>query len=105
MIFIVISRWMLISGCGLPLIFVSAYVYILCLWTKKIFESYFRDQASRMQYWKEVNVWSSTVYSCDFHEGRQHFITTLLMFSLGYPDLPPYWRASSRKKEGLGNKL
>ena len=26
----------------------------------------FADQASRMQNWKEVNVWSSTVYSCDF---------------------------------------
>ena len=36
----------------------------------------FADQTtSRMQNWKEVNVWSSTVYSCDFHEGRQHFIT------------------------------
>ena len=33
--------------------------------------------------WKEVNVWSSTVYSCDFHEGRQHFIT-LLMFVLNF---------------------
>ena len=42
----------------------------------------FADQTtSRMQNWKEVNVWSSTVYSCDFHEGRQHFIT-LLMFVL-----------------------
>ena len=32
-----------------------------------------------------VNVWSSTVYSCDFHEGegRQHFIT-LLMFVLNF---------------------
>ena len=30
----------------------------------------------------EVNVWSSTVYSCDFHEGR-HFIT-LLMFVLNF---------------------
>ena len=30
----------------------------------------FADQTtSRMQNWKEVNVWSSTVYSCDFHEG------------------------------------
>ena len=38
---------------------------------------------SRMQNWKEVNVWSSTVYSCDFHEGRQHFIT-LLMFVLNF---------------------
>ena len=28
-----------------------------------------------MQNWKEVNIWSSTVYSCDdFHEGRQHNI-------------------------------
>ena len=36
-----------------------------------------------MQNWKEVNVWSSTVYSCDFHEGRQHFIT-LLMFVLNF---------------------
>ena len=36
-----------------------------------------------MQSWKEVNVWSSTVYSCDFHEGRQHFIT-LLMFVLNF---------------------
>ena len=35
----------------------------------------FADQTSRMQNWKEVNVWSSTVYSCDFHEGRHHFIT------------------------------
>ena len=42
----------------------------------------FADQASRMQNWKEVNVWSS-VYSCDFHEGRQHFIT-LLMFVLNF---------------------
>ena len=32
----------------------------------------FADQTSRMQNWKEVNVWSSTVYSCDFHEGKQH---------------------------------
>ena len=31
----------------------------------------------------EVNVWSSTVYSCDFHEGRLHFIT-LLMFVLNF---------------------
>ena len=29
----------------------------------------FADQTSRMQNWKEVNVWSSTVYSCDFHDG------------------------------------
>ena len=36
-----------------------------------------------MQNWKEGNVWSSTVYSCDFHEGRQHFIT-LLMFVLNF---------------------
>ena len=36
-----------------------------------------------MQNWKEVNVWSSTVYSCDFHEGRKHFIT-LLMFVLNF---------------------
>ena len=108
-----------------------AYVINICLWSKKIFESYFRDrltfsnidsrtsrriyrlalllhapetlsslsksrisifnahlillvrkktshnsigngaspfadQTSRMQNWKEVNVWSSTVYSCDF---------------------------------------
>ena len=43
----------------------------------------FSDQTSRMQNWKEVNVWSSTVYSCDFHEGRQHFIT-LLMFVLNF---------------------
>ena len=43
----------------------------------------FADQTSRMQNWKEVNVWSSTVYSCDFHEGRQHFIT-LLMFVLNF---------------------
>ena len=35
----------------------------------------FADQTSRMQNWKEVNVWSSTVYSSDFHEGRQYFIT------------------------------
>ena len=48
---------------------------------------------------KEVNVWSSTVYSCDFHEGRQHSSTldktiltetsgdaliTLLMFVLNF---------------------
>ena len=26
----------------------------------------FADQTSRLQNWKEVNVWSSTVYSCDF---------------------------------------
>ena len=45
--------------------------------------SAFADQTSRMQNWKEVNVWSSTVYSCDFHEGRQHFIT-LLMFVLNF---------------------
>ena len=80
---------------------------------KKIFESYFRDRltfsnirsrssrriyrlalprsvavcrpdlTSRMQNWKEVNVWSSTVYSCDFHEGRQHLIT-LLKFVLNF---------------------
>ena len=44
----------------------------------------FADQTtSRMQNWKQVNVWSSTVYSCDFHEGRQHFIT-LLMFVLNF---------------------
>ena len=43
----------------------------------------FADQTSRMQNWKEVNVWSSTVYSYDFHEGRQHFIT-LLMFVLNF---------------------
>ena len=43
----------------------------------------FADLTSRMQNWKEVNVWSSTVYSCDFHEGRQHFIT-LLMFVLNF---------------------
>ena len=43
----------------------------------------FADQTSRMQNWKEVNVWSSTVYSCDFHEGRQHFVT-LLMFVLNF---------------------
>ena len=43
----------------------------------------FADQTSRMQNWKEVNAWSSTVYSCDFHEGRQHFIT-LLMFVLNF---------------------
>ena len=42
-----------------------------------------QDQTSRMQNWKEVNVWSSTVYSCDFHEGRTHFIT-LLMFVLNF---------------------
>ena len=28
--------------------------------------SQFADQTSRMQNWKEVNIWSSTVYSCDF---------------------------------------
>ena len=33
----------------------------------------FADQTSRMQNWKEVNILSSTVYSCDF-EGRQHNI-------------------------------
>ena len=26
----------------------------------------FADQTSRMQNWNEVNIWSSTVYSCDF---------------------------------------
>ena len=26
----------------------------------------FADQTSRMQNWKEVNIWSSTVYFCDF---------------------------------------
>ena len=45
--------------------------------------SLFADQTSRMQNLKEVNVWSSTVYSCDYHEGRQHFIT-LLMFVLNF---------------------
>ena len=40
----------------------------------------FADQTSRMQNWKEVNVWSSTVYSCDFHEGK----LTLLMFVLNF---------------------
>ena len=39
------------------------------------------QQTSRVQNWKEVNVWSSTVYSCDFHKGRQYFIK-LLMFVL-----------------------
>ena len=34
-----------------------------------------------MHNWKEVNVWSSTVYSCDFHEGKQHL---LLMFVLKF---------------------
>ena len=34
-----------------------------------------------MQNWKEVNVWSSTVYSCDFREGRQHFITLLFVLN------------------------
>ena len=34
---------------------------------------------SRMQNWKELNVWSSNVYSCDFHEGRQYFITLLML--------------------------
>ena len=43
----------------------------------------FADQTSRMQNRKEVNVWSSTVYSCDFHEGRRHFIT-LLMFVFNF---------------------
>ena len=44
----------------------------------------FADQtASRMKNWKEVNVWSSTVYSCDVHEGRQHFIT-LFMFVFNF---------------------
>ena len=44
----------------------------------------FADQTtSRMQNWREMNVWSSAVYSCDFHEGRQHFIT-LLMFVLNF---------------------
>ena len=42
-----------------------------------------QTRTSRMQNWKEVNVWSSTVYSYDFHEGRQHFIT-LLMFVLNF---------------------
>ena len=45
--------------------------------------SLFAEQTSRMQNWKKVSVWSSTVYSCDFHEGRQHFIT-LLMFVLNF---------------------
>ena len=141
---------------------VSIYIIYICLWTKKIFESHFRDwltfsnirsRTSRQIYrlalplrtpemlsslsksrisifnahftlfvrrmtshnsigkyrhlvnWlgtclgterhhlqtrlvecrtgKKVNVWSSTVYSCDFHEGRQHFIT-LLMFVLNF---------------------
>ena len=38
---------------------------------------------TRLVNWNEVNVWSSTVYSCDFHEGRQHFIT-LLMFVFNF---------------------
>ena len=29
-----------------------------------------------------MNVWSSTVYSCDFHEGR--YFITLLMFVLNF---------------------
>ena len=41
------------------------------------------DQTSRIQNWKEVNIWSSTVYSCNFHGGRQHFIT-LSMFVLNF---------------------
>ena len=68
----------------------------------------FADQTSRMQNWKEVNIWSSTVYSCDmkvdniilmmfvlnfiefcfilelnycsdFHEGRQYFMLMLVL--------------------------
>ena len=46
----------------------------LQLWWRYNYSEY----GSRMQNWKEVNVWSSTVYSCDFHEGRQHFITLLM---------------------------
>ena len=40
----------------------------------------FADQTSRMQNWKEVNVWSSTAYSSHF---RQLFIT-LFMFVLNF---------------------
>ena len=96
---------------------VHIHTYIISLWSKKKFESYFRDRLTfsnvdsrtsrriyrlalllrapetlsslsksrisifnahltlgterrrlqtRMQNWKEVNIWSSTVYSCDF---------------------------------------
>ena len=38
----------------------------VCLGTER------RRLQTRLQNWKEVNVWSSTVYSCDFHEGKQH---------------------------------
>ena len=40
----------------------------------------FPDQTSRMQNWKEVNVWSSTVYSCDFHEGFHNIVDVCVEF-------------------------
>ena len=40
----------------------------------------FADQTSRMQNWKEVNVWSSTIYSCIFM--KVHNIS--LMFVLNF---------------------
>ena len=64
--------------------FTCIIIYIFMFVVEKIFESYgtspFADQTtSRIQNWKEANVWGSTVYSCDFHEGRQHFITLLML--------------------------
>ena len=67
------------GSCALPSVLLSKLTWNLT-WNGA---SPFADQTSRMQNWKEVNVWSSTVYSCDFHEGRQHFIT-LLMFVLNF---------------------
>ena len=46
-------------------------------------ESPFADQTSRMQNWKEVNIWSSTVYSCDFLFMKVDNIT-LMMFVLNF---------------------
>ena len=40
----------------------------------------FADQTSRMQNWKEVNICSSTVYSCDFLLDN----ITLMMFVLNF---------------------
>ena len=46
--------------------------------------SLFADQTSRMQNWKEVNIWSSTVYSCDFRFFMKVDNITLMMFVLNF---------------------
>ena len=48
--------------------------------------SLFADQTSRMQNWKEVNVCSSTVYSCDFRFSCFMKVDniTLMMFVLNF---------------------